>query len=111
MFVDASEKSYAAAVYLISRSPGNHDSDLISSKSRLSPVRGLSIPRLELPALLIGIRAMRYVVKELKIPVTRRVIWYDSKSVLHWLKTSKILPVFITNRLKEIKEVKDVEPR
>ena len=60
-------------------------------------------------ALLIGVRAVAYVERQLKLPIIRRVVWCDSKCVLYWLKSSKILSVFVMNQLKEIKRAKGIK--
>ena len=52
--------------------------------------------------MLIGIRAIKFVTKELKLKMARRIFWTDSQCVLHWLKTKKPLSVFIENRIEEI---------
>ena len=84
------------------------------SKMRLVPVnRGknkkeLTIPQLELLAILIGIRAVNFVTKELRLKISERILWTDSQCVLHWLKTKKPLSIFVENSLKEIKLEKDV---
>ena len=70
--------------------------------------RELTIPRLELLAVVIGIRALKFVTKELRLKVPERILWTDSQCVLYWLKTRKPLSVFVENRIKEIKLEKDV---
>ena len=99
-FCDASTKAYAAAVYLYHSSLSNYKTDLIFSKTRLAPEQ-ITIPRLELLGILIGVCALKFVEKELHLP---KILYTDSQCVLQWMQTAKPLPVFITNRLKEIKE-------
>ena len=70
--------------------------------------RELTIPRLELLAVVIGIRALKFVTKELRLKVPERILWTDSQCVLYWLKTRKPLSVFVENHIKEIKLEKDV---
>ena len=75
---------------------------------RLVPVKRrknkeLIIPWLELLAVLIGIRAIKFVTKELRLKISRRILWTDSQGVLCWLKTKKPLSVFIENCIEEIK--------
>ena len=36
------------------------------------------------------------------------MLWTDSTCVLHWLKTTKPLPLFVENRVAEIKRVSDI---
>ena len=80
-------------------SQGNYKVDLIFSKTRLAPIQ-ITIPRLELLGVLIGVRALKFVEKELHLPVNSKVLWTDSQCVLHWKQTAKPLPVFIANRIK-----------
>ena len=110
-FSDASAKAYSAAVYLYSTVGGTANVNLIFSKVRVAPTKHLSIPRLELLAVLIGARALNYVANQLQAPVTDRILWTDSQCVLHWMKSNKPLPTFVQNRLKEISSNKDIKFR
>ena len=65
-------------------------------------------PCLELLAVLIGVRAVNFVMKELRLNISKRILWTDSQCVLHWLKTRKPLSLFVENRVKEIKLEKDL---
>ncbi|XP_068750817.1 uncharacterized protein [Montipora capricornis] len=78
---------------------------------RVAPTKQLSIPRLELLAVVIGTRCLNYVTEQLQLTVTDRVLWTDSQCVLHWMKSHKPLPVFVQNRLKEIKSHKNIKFR
>ena len=78
------------------------------STSKKEIKKELTIPQLELLAVLSGIRAIKFVTKELRLKIARRILWTDSQHVLHWLKTKKPLSVFIENRIEEIKSEKDV---
>ena len=64
-FCDASTKAYAAAIYLKPTIDGTSKVNLIFSKSRIAPKKSMSIPRLELLALLIGVRSLKFIAKEL----------------------------------------------
>lgn len=111
-YVDASPKAYAAAVYLrTEQHDGTITTDLIMGKSRVAPLKRISIPRLELLAALIGARMTRFVRKELRAGDLKAMLWTDSMCVLHWLKTSKELSVFVGNRITEIKGEDDIEFR
>ena len=102
-FSDASGKAYAATIYLLQKSLNETKSDLIFCKSRIAPVKGITIPRLELLAVLIGVRCLKYVETQLKLPLDTVILMTDSQCVLHWISSTKILPVFIENRVKEIR--------
>lgn len=107
-FCDASARVYAAAVYLHQISGNNSKVDLIFSKTRLAPLKGMTIPRLELMAVLIGTRCVKYVQQELNVPILEMCIWTDSQCVLKWIKSTKDLSVFVKNRITEIKAHDDV---
>ena len=108
-FCDASEKTYATAIYLKTSSEGKTEVNLLFSKSRIASKKKMTIPRLELLALLIGMRSLKFVSKKLKLENTKITVWTDSQCVLSWIKTKKPLSVFVRNRLTEITSEKNVE--
>ena len=48
---------------------------------------------------------------ELGLPVSPKVLWTDSQCALQWMQSTKPLPVFITNCLKEIKSLSETDIR
>ena len=102
LICDASEKAYATAINLNTLYEGKDDANLLFSKSRIAPKQKMSILRLELLALLIGMRSLKFVSKELKLENTKIIVWTDSQCVLNWIKIKKPLSVFVRNRLTEI---------
>ena len=52
-FCDASNKDYCAVIYLVRRTDIGYKSSLVPSKSRVMPLKKLTIPRLELIAAVI----------------------------------------------------------
>ena len=106
-FCDASKMAYDTVIYLHQSFGDIYKADLIFSKTRLAPL-GTTIPRLELLGVLIGIRALKFVQKELHVQVSCH-LFTDSLCVLYWLKTSKPLSVFVANRVKEIKSLEGVK--
>lgn len=107
-FSDASNKAYAALIYLIQVKDKICKSDLLFSKSRLAPIREMTIPKLKLMAVLIGVRCLKFVEKQIKLPLEHLVLLTDSQCVLQWLLAEKSLPVFIKNCVKEIKSHGDI---
>lgn len=107
-FCDASEKAYAAVVYPLVSSGQMSNPDLVFSKTRLSPVKKLTIPKLELLTVVIGVRCLNFVKTQLRIPISQLTIFTDSKCVLSWLTSEKTLPVFERNRVMEIKKYTDI---
>ncbi|CAK5052228.1 unnamed protein product [Meloidogyne enterolobii] len=105
-FVDASNLSFAAAVYLKSHIDEKSMTSLIFSKNRLKPLKGgktLTIPRMELLAILIGVRAMEFAKNELKREIAGFHLWSDSQIALSWINTTETQPIFVERRLGEIR--------
>ncbi|KAJ0184405.1 hypothetical protein K1T71_000828 [Dendrolimus kikuchii] len=104
IFSDASEKAYGACLYVRSiDTKGNIMIRLLIAKSRVAPIKPLTIPRLELCGALLGTRLYERVINSLKIKPVRTIFWTDSTILLGWLK---ILPsklhTFVRNRIGEI---------
>ncbi|XP_070573704.1 uncharacterized protein [Ptychodera flava] len=74
------------------------------AKARVAPTSDLSLPRLELMAALIGTRLSKFVINALsgKINITQRYLWSDSQIALYWINSVKKLPIFVSNRVREI---------
>ena len=106
-FCDASTKAYASVIYLKTDTGIN----LLFSKSRVAPVKKLGTPRLELLAVLIGVRNLNFVQEQLHLPVNRKFLWTDNQCVLHWIMSKKPLTTFVQNRVKEITATKDINFR
>ena len=69
-FSDASEEAYAAVVYLrMIDSQDNIHTSLVTSKTRVSPIEKLTIPRLELCGALLLSRLLNHVKGVFGIPV------------------------------------------
>ena len=106
-FCNASNKAYATAIYLRNITDGTVN--LLFSKAQNAPrKKTLTIPRLELLSVLIGVRSLLFVTKALKIEVTERILWTVSKCVLQWIKGGGNQSVFVRNRIKEITEKQDI---
>ncbi|XP_063415856.1 uncharacterized protein LOC134697507 [Mytilus trossulus] len=101
VFVDASMKAYGAVAYMY-LSKG-HSAALVMAKTRVAPVKTLTLPQLELMAAVIGACLTQHLKSTLEC--TDVTLWSDSQIVLQLLKTSKPLKRFVSNRIKEINEL------
>jgi hypothetical protein len=108
-FCDASGKAYGACVYLLIVTPQEKTCHLVFAKSRVAPIKSISLPRLELTAVYIGSRILKYVAQNLRMPIKRMYVWTDSQCTLHWLISTKPLPVFIRNRVDTILQLPNVK--
>jgi len=107
-FVDASQNAYAAVLYL----QQNQNLFFLCAKARITPKKGETIPELELIAAFIGARLIKFVITALQLPQNiRKILWSDSKCVLAWLETSRILPTFVLNRVREIRTLSNIQFR
>nr|CAI5823846.1 unnamed protein product [Callosobruchus analis] len=69
-FCDASTDAYAAAVYLRSiNDVGEYSVNLLCSKTKVSPLKTITIPRLELCACLLGSQLVNIVITALSVSV------------------------------------------
>ena len=104
-FCDASENAYAAVTYLRIESSTAIKVSYLMAKTRVAPVKPVSIPRLELMAAHSLAKLVRYVLDALK---TQRTIdevylWSDSKIVLAWIsKPSSSWKTFVKNGVQDI---------
>ncbi|XP_067204524.1 uncharacterized protein [Linepithema humile] len=103
-FADASTRAYAAVVYIrILSSLDYFHTTLIISKSKVAPIKTISIPRLELCAAVLLTRIIAFVQRILKSPETPVYCWSDSMITLAWIKQHpSSWKTFIANRVSEI---------
>ena len=88
-FSDASKKAYAAAVYLRSEYEDGHvEVKLLSSKTRVAPMKQQTIPRLELLGATISARFVSNLLRSLPCEI-KPTFWVDSTTVLYWIKQEK----------------------
>ncbi|XP_062533635.1 uncharacterized protein LOC134202633 [Armigeres subalbatus] len=109
IFTDASEKGFAAVVYLRFKEGFIIETALVGSKTRVAPIKFLSIPRSELQACVIGVRLANSIKQSLSVKIDRRFFWTDSSDVISWLKSDhRRYSQFVAFRVSEILEVSEV---
>ncbi|GFW47307.1 integrase catalytic domain-containing protein [Trichonephila clavipes] len=74
-------------------------------KARVVPLKQVTIPRLELMACCIGARLAHSVQESLNITEMETVFWSDLMVTLYWLREKGGCSVFVSNRIKEIKNL------
>lgn len=104
IFVDAGENAAAAVAYVTGSNNGSRESMIVSSKTKVSPNRCISIPRMELQAAVIGTRLAEHIKETHSIRFHRCVFWSDSRNVLCWIRSPKQFKVFVAHRISEIRE-------
>ena len=104
-FCDASERAYATVLYLSSVYENEVvDVKLVCSKTRVSPTKPQSIPRLELLGAVILSRLV-HTVTPLLPPLSGVSLWTDSMTVLHWIRNRKNWKQYIQHRVSEIRKL------
>lgn len=84
-----SEKGYAAAVYLRCANNSTVNFHLIFAKSKVSPLKRVSIPRLELCDALLSAKLVHHTQELLKSSstITALSAWTDSTTTLAWIQS------------------------
>lgn len=103
-FCDASEDAYAATVYVKSISTnGDIIIRLVQSKTKVAPLKKLTIPRLELCGAHLGSKLAETILKQFIDRIRTCYFWTDSSVVLSWLhKQPNQLKTFVSNRVAAI---------
>nr|CAH7740565.1 unnamed protein product [Callosobruchus chinensis] len=108
-FCDASQRAYGACVYVKSITNDTSSTQLLCSKSRVAPLKTVSLPRLELCGALLLTRLMSKVLESIKISVDSVSYWTDSSIVLCWISAPpNTWKLFVPNRISKIQGSTDV---
>lgn len=106
-FCDSSEKAYGSCIYIKSTDAmGNCIVNLVSSKSKVAPIKNVTLPRLELCAAVTLAKLVAKTVTALKLNINKTYLWSDSTITLNWLKSSPLKwKTFVANRVTEIQNL------
>jgi hypothetical protein len=101
LFSDASQDGYGAVAYIrIVDSAGRINCRLVLGKSRLAPMKHMTIPRLELSAAVVAVRMDSMLRRELRLDLGESTFWTDSTIVLQYIKnTTRRFQTFVANRV------------
>ena len=105
-FSDASMAGYGAVSYLrLVNDRGQVHCAMVMAKSRVAPLKKMTVPRLELAAATVAVRLNAVITKELEIPIDQTTFWTDSTTVLRYLNnTTARYQIYVANRLAIIKD-------
>ncbi|XP_071582222.1 uncharacterized protein [Temnothorax nylanderi] len=102
-FADASERGYAAAVYLRVTRGGSTTLHLLVAKSKVAPIQQVSLARLELSAAALLTKLTRHARDTLHLPAAPIFLWSDARVTLHWIKGhASRWKTFVANRVSLI---------
>ncbi|XP_011503348.1 PREDICTED: uncharacterized protein LOC105366554 [Ceratosolen solmsi marchali] len=105
-FSDASQLAMSAVIYVSAHESDDVKTTLVCSKTKVAPLKPMTIPRLELTAVLLLSKLMRYVQAKLKMDLKATYMWTDSRVTLAWIKTHPARwKEFIRNRVSNIQNL------
>lgn len=107
-FCDASKDAYAAVVFLRIERDNEVAIYLLAAKSRIAPLKEMTIPRLELLSATIGARLWKSVRENLDNEV-ESFFWSDSSTVISWIWRKEDWAPFVGNRVTEIRSLTPIE--
>ncbi|XP_053698731.1 uncharacterized protein LOC128745678 [Sabethes cyaneus] len=89
IFTDAGEKACGCVGYF--RAIVNEEivCVLVMSRTKVAPLKQLSIPRLELQAAVLGARLVRTVQESHSYKIQKTFLWTDSRTVLFWIRSDQ----------------------
>ena len=105
-FSDASVRGYGQCSYLRLRDDANKiHCAFVMGKSRVAPLKPVTIQRLELTAAVCSVRISQQIHRELEYRIHQDFFWRDSKVVLGYISNeSRRFHVFVSNRVQEIQD-------
>ena len=103
-FGDASLKGYCAMIFIERETTGGVHTSLLCAKTRVAPLKSLSIPRLELMSARILVTLMETVKNAISshIRIDELRYWLDSKTALFWINNNGEWKTFVQHRVNEI---------
>ncbi|XP_037826209.1 uncharacterized protein LOC119614167, partial [Lucilia sericata] len=104
-FCDASEKAYAATLYIRAENAGFVSTHLLVAKTKVAPVKFVSLPRKELCGAELMANMIHSIQSQLNLRDYKLFLWTDSTIVLAWLqKPPNKWKTFVENRVSSIIE-------
>lgn len=103
IFTDAGENAFGCAGYLRIVVDGVVKCSLAMARSKVAPLKQLTIPRLELQAAVLGARMSHQIKQNLSLQLHQTFFWTDSRTVLSWIASDqKRYKQFVSFRIGEI---------
>ena len=109
LFSDASVEAFGACAYnRWSLGDGTIGVTFIAAKSRVAPLKQLTIPRLELQAAVLATHLGKTIVEESRFMLEKVVYFVDSTIVLAWIcSQARSFKTFVSTRIGEIQSNSD----
>ncbi len=103
-FCDASPKAYCAVIFIrITDNCNNVTTSFVCAKTRVAPIKTITIPRLELQSAVLLSQLLTRISINLNIDISNVFAFSDSQIVLSWLNYNvNQLKQFVSNRISKI---------
>ena len=104
IFSDASIDAFGTCAYIRWETTTNtFETRFIAAKSRVAPLKTLTIARLELQAAVLAVRLYRSILEETRFQLQRIIFFCDSHIVLSWIRNqAREFKPFLSARVAEI---------
>ena len=108
VFCDASRLAFGACAYMRWQlEDGAFGVRFVAAKSRVAPLKELTIPRLELQAAVLASRLAKAILKKTRLRIAR-TIFSDSRVTLAWIQGQlRTYKPFVSCRVSEIQSNSD----
>ena len=104
IFADASREAFGTCAY-VRWETTNHVfvTRFVSAKSRVAPLKPLTIPRLELQAAVLAVRLAQSILHESRLQFENIIFFSDSSIVISWIRSqAREFKPFVSARIAEI---------
>ena len=104
-FSDASQSGYGQCSYIrLVNDRAQIHCRLLIGKSRVIPLKFISIPRLELMAAVLSVKISKLLREELDLHVNDEIFWTDSQAVFGYINSDVCqFKMFVVNRVQQIR--------
>ncbi|XP_064635217.1 uncharacterized protein LOC135492598 [Lineus longissimus] len=110
IFCDAALNGFGAVGYMHWKTSDGYQTRFVLAKSRVAPLKPLTIPRLELQAAVMASRLNETILAETRFELDKTILFSDSMIVLSWIRQEpRSFKTFVSHRIGEIQMKTNVE--
>lgn len=107
--MDASLEAYSAVSYLRIVDNDGIQCSFVGAKTKVAPIKPMSVPRLELQAAVLGTRLAKDVERSQRFTIQQQIFWSDSQTVLAWINSeTRRYTQFVAFRVGQILEATEL---